>query len=624
MKRVTRLMVIKVAMVLFATSGCARWTLWPGSSTPAPEQQPTAPQQQASAGREQAGRSQERPSLLKAVGLSRSQEAPGAPQQQMKQMLNEDLARLDPALAIARLTERQGDPNEARRQYLRYLEKHPEHPLPHHRLGVMAARQAKYKEAEVHFQKAAQLGPPNAELLSDMGYLYYLQNRLQEAEAVLRQASKMEPANQTATNNLALVLGAKGNFDNSLRHFRKVNEEGEARANLAFVFSQHGNLEKARGEYLQALTVDNSLKNAAKALLQVEKARKRRNNAIGRQPETTGEELIEGQASATGPHPAVSQQRRTPAISQRPQGAASQAPADYAASERTYNSSPPREIAARPQQVARAEQDARAQMLMAVPPADDASRAAAARRPAQAQFAAPALPEKSPVERDSAKRFDANHFNADRFNADRFNADRFNADRFNAGHVNAGHVNAGHVNAGHVNAGHVNAGHVNAGHVNAGHEEAAHLGGVSRASFEDRPAGHNGSDWLKQETAEPLQPASHEEPVSAAALSAPAFAEPNQEEAAQQAPAQETPVRQDWQSAWQQLSERSHPLKPQRNEPEGQVDAFESLSGGGEQGETFSGEQTHARLTDSSPADGAEKSTSKSGSGGYSISIGDE
>ena len=301
MKRLNAFAALMLAATLIASVGCARWTILPRTpGSPTADGKRMGPKNLMQAMRSSDTNAESQPGQQRQV----------AGEQQNGPQHANDLATLDPALAIARLTERQGDPGDAKRQYLRYIEKHPEHPVPHHRLGVMAAKEAKYEEAEARFTKAAQLSKPSAELLSDLGYLYYLQSRMPEAERLLRQASQLEPSNQTVHNNLALVLGAKGNFDESLRNFRRVNEEGQARANLAYSLSQNGQLDNARAEYLNALTLDNQLNNAAKALLQVEEARKREQTAIGRHQEALGDDLIELQSHTAPAGPQFSQARR--------------------------------------------------------------------------------------------------------------------------------------------------------------------------------------------------------------------------------------------------------------------------------------------------------------------------
>ena len=278
MKFLHSLQALAFVMLVCASTGCARWTLFPKSAAPIP-----GPTENSSS------------SLQQAAGGEPAASANGEDAAaNVRQALN-DLQQLEPALAMARLAERQGEPDEARRQYLRYMEKNPRHPLPHHRLGVMAAREAKYAEAEEHFRMAGRLAPPSAQLLSDMGYLYYLQDRLGEAENLLRQATTMEPANHNANNNLALVLGAKGNMSHSLSQFRRVNDEAHARANVAFLHSQRGDLEASRQEYLKALTLDKTLTTAARALLQVEEARKREVVALAEYKANAGDEFIAGQ-----------------------------------------------------------------------------------------------------------------------------------------------------------------------------------------------------------------------------------------------------------------------------------------------------------------------------------------
>jgi Flp pilus assembly protein TadD len=175
----------------------------------------------------------------------------------------------DGQLAFARLLEQRDQPDRAEHCYHALIEKNDRDPVPYHRLGVIAARQRRFAEAEQHFQTAKQLAPPTAKLLCDMGYAYYLQDKLTEAEEVLEQALELDPNLQAASNNLGLVLGVQGRDDESLSAFKRGVSDAEALANLAYARSQRGELEAAQTGYLYALTLDNTLQTAAKALLQV-------------------------------------------------------------------------------------------------------------------------------------------------------------------------------------------------------------------------------------------------------------------------------------------------------------------------------------------------------------------
>ena len=185
---------------------------------------------------------------------------------------------LDSRLAMARLCERRGETEQAKRLYQAYLEKNPPHALPYHRLGVISSQEGRFAEAEKYFHSAGQLAPPSAELLCDVGYAYYLQHRLPEAEQTLRQALAQDPRHHATLNNLGLVLGAQGRFAESLAFFRQAGSEAEAYANLGYLLAMSGRLQEAEDAYLYALTLDGRLKAAAGALVQV--AQRRQTHAM--------------------------------------------------------------------------------------------------------------------------------------------------------------------------------------------------------------------------------------------------------------------------------------------------------------------------------------------------------
>ncbi len=133
----------------------------------------------------------------------------------------------------------------------------------------MAARRGKYQEAESHFRKALQLGRPTPDLLNDMGYAYYLQGELRKAEYMHREALALDPSHAGANNNLGLVLGEQGRFQESLAAFKRTVTDAEAYANLAYVHAQLGDLDEAVAHYSHALTLDKELSRAAKAMVQV-------------------------------------------------------------------------------------------------------------------------------------------------------------------------------------------------------------------------------------------------------------------------------------------------------------------------------------------------------------------
>lgn len=139
----------------------------------------------------------------------------------------------------------------------------------HHRLGAIAVKEGRLDEGRQAFELAASLGKPSAELLNDMGYVLYLQQDLPNAEARLRAAVQADSRYKNAHNNLGLVLAEQGRFDEALVEFKLVGSDAEAYSNLAFIQTKLGDLADAERNYHKALSLDNSLRPAAEALLQI-------------------------------------------------------------------------------------------------------------------------------------------------------------------------------------------------------------------------------------------------------------------------------------------------------------------------------------------------------------------
>ena len=220
---------------------------------------------------------------------------------------------LDRQLALARLSERHGQLDQAGKIYSTILSNEPNHLTAHHRLGVVQTKQGQLESATAHFEAAAQLQPPSAELLSDMGYAYYLSGNLPQAESLLSQAIQRDPKNKAACNNLALVLGEQGKLDQSLALFRRAGDEATAHANLGYLQSQMGMLKEAEASFHRALDYDPDLKPAAQALLQVAAHRKAIEAHIARSKAESAGAVVAQQVQAIPPAPAQQQPMQSPA-----------------------------------------------------------------------------------------------------------------------------------------------------------------------------------------------------------------------------------------------------------------------------------------------------------------------
>lgn len=68
--------------------------------------------------------------------------------------------------------------------------------------------------------------------------------------------------------------------------FKRVNSEAEACANVAYVLAQNGDLSQSQQMYLRALTLDNRMRAAAQAALQI-KEREEARSRLASSPSTS-------------------------------------------------------------------------------------------------------------------------------------------------------------------------------------------------------------------------------------------------------------------------------------------------------------------------------------------------
>lgn len=175
-------------------------------------------------------------------------------------------------MSIARLHEKQGRDGKARQIYEDVLKRDRNSGEAHQRLAVVAAKQGEYPLAEEHFQAALRLHPHDTQLLTDYGYLQFTQNKLSAAEQITRQAIANDSDNKRAKNNLALIVGRQGRYDESLALFREVVDDSKAHANVAYLYSQAGDLAHAQQHYSKSLSIDSQFKPAGQALVQLQQA----------------------------------------------------------------------------------------------------------------------------------------------------------------------------------------------------------------------------------------------------------------------------------------------------------------------------------------------------------------
>jgi tetratricopeptide (TPR) repeat protein len=169
-------------------------------------------------------------------------------------------------LLRARGMENAGDYDKARKIYESLRKSHPDNLDVVHRLGVVADAQRRHGEAEGMFLYVLARDPRNAEVLSDLGYCYYLQGQLTKAESAILKAATIEPENELYHNNLGLVVGQQGRYDEALEYFQQGGPKADAYFNLAFVYASRDEAAKAKECFMMALSEDPTHANAREAL----------------------------------------------------------------------------------------------------------------------------------------------------------------------------------------------------------------------------------------------------------------------------------------------------------------------------------------------------------------------
>lgn len=165
--------------------------------------------------------------------------------------------------------EQRGQLEKARELYAALQRKSPNVPEYAQRMGVVCTELQDYVTAGKYFEHARSLAPRDGTLLTDMGYLAYVQKDYKSAEALLTEATHLTPQDTRAVNHLAMSIGYQGRYDESLQQFRRANSETQAQLNVAFIQSQRNEPDAAMASYRRVLSQEPGNKVASTALQQI-------------------------------------------------------------------------------------------------------------------------------------------------------------------------------------------------------------------------------------------------------------------------------------------------------------------------------------------------------------------
>lgn len=101
--------------------------------------------------------------------------------------------------------------------------------------GAVLDQMGRHADAQRHYTAALKIVPNDPSVLSNLGLSYMLTKDLKNAEATLRRAAAQPNAGPKVRQNLALVVGLQGRFDEAEKIASADLPENEAAANVAYL-----------------------------------------------------------------------------------------------------------------------------------------------------------------------------------------------------------------------------------------------------------------------------------------------------------------------------------------------------------------------------------------------------
>lgn len=115
--------------------------------------------------------------------------------------------------------------------------------------GAVLDQLGRHEEARKHYASALRIAPEEPSVLSNLGLSHLLSKDLSQAEIYLRRANAHRQADRRVRQNLALVVGLRGQFEEAEGIARADLAPQEAAENVAYLkqmLAQHGAPERTK------------------------------------------------------------------------------------------------------------------------------------------------------------------------------------------------------------------------------------------------------------------------------------------------------------------------------------------------------------------------------------------
>ncbi len=101
--------------------------------------------------------------------------------------------------------------------------------------GAILDQMGRNQEARQLYEQALTIAPQEASLYANLGLSYAMTNELTKAEQQLRQAVRMRGATSQIRQNLALIIGLQGRFDEARTLFAAELPPDQVEANMSYI-----------------------------------------------------------------------------------------------------------------------------------------------------------------------------------------------------------------------------------------------------------------------------------------------------------------------------------------------------------------------------------------------------
>ncbi len=183
----------------------------------------------------------------------------------LRKILDEDPKDIQARVLYANVLRDGGLHPQAEREYRYALELGPGYAPGHAGMGILCDLQRRPNTAMKHHLYAVRLDPGNAAFRNNLGFSLYLGGRIDKAIVAFEQALAMDPSLAVAYNNLGFAYGRKRQFKRAAKTFRAALGEASALLNMALIYEEHGQDERADGLRRQAYALDPDLEPVATA-----------------------------------------------------------------------------------------------------------------------------------------------------------------------------------------------------------------------------------------------------------------------------------------------------------------------------------------------------------------------